>query len=80
MTADTPRPRRLKDYRPPAYLIDHVDLDFALDPARTAVKAVLKLRPNPAAANAGKAPLVLDGEQLELTSISLDGEALAPSA
>jgi aminopeptidase N len=80
MTADTPRPRRLKDYRPPAYLIDHVDLDFLLHPTRTAVKAVLKLRPNPAAGSAGKAPLVLDGEHLELTSIEIDGEALAPAA
>jgi aminopeptidase N len=77
MKPDSPRPHRLKDYRPPAYLVDHVDLDFALDPERTEVKAVLKIRRNPAAGTAGKA-LVLDGEQLDLKQIAIDGKALAP--
>ena len=34
MKPQTPRPRRLKDYRPPAYLVDHVDLDVAQAEAR----------------------------------------------
>jgi aminopeptidase N len=76
MTANAPRPRRLKDYKPAPYLIDHADLEFALDPARTAVKARLSVRRNPAADGAGK-PLVLDGELLDLVSISIDGKALA---
>jgi len=76
MKPESPRPHRLKDYRPPAYLVDHVDLDFALDPERTEVKAVLKIRRNPAAGAAGKA-LVLDGEQLDLTHIAIDGKPLA---
>jgi aminopeptidase N len=76
MKPDTPRTHRLKDYRPPAYLVDHVDLDFALDPTRTEVRAALKIRRNPAAdTSAGKA-LVLDGEQLELGAISIDGKPL----
>jgi aminopeptidase N len=76
MKPESPRPHRLKDYRPPAYLVDHVDLDVALDPERTEVKARLKVRRNPAAGAAGKA-LVLDGEQLALTHIALDGKPLA---
>ncbi|HEX2843288.1 aminopeptidase N [Hyphomicrobium sp.] len=76
MKPDTPRPRRLKDYRPPAYLVDHVDLDFSLDPERTEVRAHLRMRRNPLADAAGK-PLVLDGEQLELKSIAVDGTPLS---
>src|SRR5690606_21766170 len=62
---------------PPAYLVDHVDLDVALDPERTQISAKLKVRRNPAAGAAAKA-LVLDGEQLELAGITLDGTALGP--
>jgi len=75
MKTDEPRPHRLKDYRPPAYLIDHVDLDVSLDATRTEVRARLKVRRNPAAGAAAKA-LVLDGEQLELVRVELDGKAL----
>jgi aminopeptidase N len=76
MKTDDPRPIRLKDYRPPAYVIDHVDLDFGLVPERTSVKARLAIRRNPAAASGKSAPLELDGEQLELTRLAIDGKAL----
>ena len=49
MKSHSPRPVHLKDYRPPAYLIDKVDLSFALDPTRTRVHALLTIRPNPKA-------------------------------
>src|SRR5690606_16046062 len=78
MKTDTPRPIRLKDYRPPSYLIDRVDLDAVLDPSRTRVRARLKVRRNPDASASG--PLVLDGEHLELVSVSLDGKTLPPAA
>lgn len=74
MKTDTPRPIRLKDYQPPEYLIDKVDLDFRLDPTRTRVKARLSVRPNPAVKSHG--PLRLDGEQLELDQIRLDGDEI----
>ena len=32
MRTDTPPPIRLADYRPPAFLIDEVALDFDLEP------------------------------------------------
>mgnify|MGYP003693761267 CR=1 FL=1 len=41
MKTETPRPILLKDYRPPNYLIDHVDLDVSLVPERTRVSARL---------------------------------------
>lgn len=79
MKTETPRPIRLKDYRPPAYLISHVDLDIALDTKRTRISAKLKIAANPAA-GAKAAPLVLDGELLELTAIAIDGKPLDPKA
>jgi len=68
------RPVRLKDYRPPDWLIDTVELDIALDATATKVRAKLQLRPNSAGA---PAPLVLDGEELTLRSLLLDGKPLA---
>src|SRR5690348_17173883 len=66
---------RLSDYQPPAFLIDTVDLVFELDSAETRVKSRLGIRRNPAASEAD-APLRLDGEELDLVSLALDGEAL----
>ncbi|HRY07129.1 MAG TPA: aminopeptidase N [Hyphomicrobiaceae bacterium] len=74
MKTDTPRPIRLKNYQPPDYLIDKVDLDIQLHPTRTRIRARLNLRPNPAVTAHG--PLRLDGEQLELDQIHLDGQDL----
>ncbi len=75
MKTETPRPIRLEDYRPSAYLIDRVDLDIALHPTVTTVRSTLSLRPNPA--HRGKAgALKLDGENLDLQSIKLDGRRL----
>ncbi len=64
MKTETPRPFLLKDYRPPNFLIDTVDLDVSLHPTRTRVRSRLKLRPNPSIAKPGA--LRLDGEHLEL--------------
>lgn len=69
---------RLEDYRPSDWLIDTVDLDFSLHPQKTRVRALLTLRPNPAGRPG--APLVLDGDELKLTSLSLDGKPLDASA
>ncbi len=50
MKPETARPVHLKDYRPPAYLIDRVNLDVSLEPTRTRVRSKLAIRPNPAPA------------------------------
>jgi aminopeptidase N len=71
----TPREVRLADYTPPAFLVDTVDLTFALDAAATQVTARLSVRRNPAAADR-TAPLHLDGEDVTLLGVTLDAEAL----
>jgi aminopeptidase N len=75
MRTDTPQPIHLADYRPPAFLIDEIDLDFRLEPTATRVTATLKVRRNPGQAG----PLVLDGVRLKLVSIALDGRPLTPA-
>jgi aminopeptidase N len=65
---------RLQDYRPPDWLIETVELDFSLHPTATKVRAKLKLKPNAAGT---PAPLVLDGEDLKLVSLRLDGKPLS---
>ena len=66
----------LKDYRPPAYLVDEVELRFDLHPSRTQVEAILQMRRNPAAGKV-RNPLALDGRQLELLDMTLDGRTLS---
>ncbi len=69
--------KRRLDYRPPAFLVDAVDLEFDLDPDATLVTARLAFRRNPHAAAADvAAPLVLDGEQQDDVRVELDGAAL----
>ncbi len=70
-----PQPTRLKDYAPPDFLIDTVDLVIELGDEHTVVKARLGLRRNPKSV-APTAPLVLDGAQLDLVSVALDGTGL----
>jgi aminopeptidase N len=78
MRAEDPHLIRLEDYRPSDWLIDTVDLDIALDARRTRVRAQLALRPNPAGRPG--APLVLDGDELDLAGIGLDGAPLPADA
>src|SRR5579863_10260640 len=69
------QPIRLADYRPPSFLINSVDLVFDLGEDKTSVKARLAMRRNPAARDE-KAALKLDGRDLELVSLALNGEKL----
>ncbi len=75
MKTQTPRPIRLKDYRPPPYLIDEVALDVGLDPTRTLVRNTMKVRANPAVRGHG-GPLVLDGEMFELNDFRVNASAV----
>ena len=76
MRTDTPVTLFLKDYAPPAWLIDSVDLHVAIFDGHAEVKSRLACRRNPAAQ---ASPLVLNGEALELVSVTLDGTALNPA-
>ena len=76
MTPDSPRTIYLKDYQPPNFLVSQVELYFDLHEQETFVRSKLKLQRNPEAADD---KLILEGEDLELLSISLDGQALEES-
>src|SRR5215813_11527535 len=75
MRTEQARPVRLENYRPPDWLVETVTLDITLHPTRSRVRSTLKLKPNPEAAAA--APLTLDGDELTLVSVKLDGKELA---
>jgi aminopeptidase N len=72
MTAEK-APVRLSDYRAPDFLIDTVALDVRLDPTATRVTARLAIRPN----GSGATTLTLDGDELTLVSVCLDGVPLS---
>jgi aminopeptidase N len=78
MRTETPTLIRLEEYRPSDYLIDRVELDVRLHPREARITATLALRPNPTG-RAG-APLVLDGEDLTLLALDLDGQPLETEA
>ena len=67
---NTPVVKR-EDYAAPAFLVDSVDLCFDLDPAKTRVLNKMRLRRNPAVA---AQPLRLDGEDLNLARVLVNGE------
>ncbi|BAO62652.1 aminopeptidase N [Pseudomonas protegens Cab57] len=78
MRTDQPKMIYLKDYQAPEYLIDETHLTFELFEDHSLVHAQLVMRRNPAW-GAGLPPLVLDGQQLELLSVSLSDQALSAS-
>src|SRR6185369_3447490 len=58
-------------YTPPPFLIDRVTLDVDIRADDALVKATLAVRRN----GSHQMPLVLDGDELELVSLLLDGKA-----
>lgn len=66
----TPNVIRLADYAPPAFTTTDVVLDFDIREGATSVHSTLTVvRQQP-----GSAPLELDGEQMRLISVSVNGE------
>jgi len=83
MRTDTPQTIYRKDYTPPSYLVDTVELGFDLDPACTIVANRLTMRRNPAAAQNGGAQsggsqneITLHGEEIELVALRMNGRTL----
>lgn len=64
-----------KDYTVPDYLIETVELNFDLAPELTRVTSRLSIRANHDTSR-GSRPLVLDGDELTLVSLRLNGEEL----
>ncbi len=68
----------LKDYAPPAFLISAIELDVDLQEDFARVRARLAVHRNPQAVERA-GPLVLNGDELELESVALDGRTLTPA-
>jgi len=75
MKTDQHQRQFLKDYRPPDFGITHTRLRFDLDESHTRVESHLSLQRNTADSDA---PLVLDGVELKLLELRLDGVKLGP--
>ena len=65
----------LKDYTPPAWLVDDVSLVVRPDPKATRVLSRIRFRPNP---DSEDRRFFLHGEGLGLISSSIDGRAVTP--
>ncbi len=76
MRTSQPQTIYLKDYKVPAFIVDHVDLRFELFEDGARVHSLLSVRRNPESDSAER-NLELDGDSLKLESIQLDGKALA---
>ena len=74
MRTETEHTIYLKDYAPSPYRISVVDLDFRILADSTRVRAQLTVEPREDTAPG--TPLVLDGDQLRLSSIAIDGAPL----
>src|SRR5690606_20257099 len=78
MRTETEQTIYLKDYAPTPYRIVSVELDFRILEDSTRVRAQLTIEPR--AETAPGTPLVLDGDELKLDSIAVDGAPLVLSA
>jgi len=72
-----PRTIFLKDYQAPAFLIDTTDLRFELGEESTRVLSRLQMRRNPLHVEHSAAPLVLNGQDMQLESVAIDGRLLS---
>lgn len=73
-TETAPIVTKLSDYTPPNFKIESVYLDFDLEPKKTIVKSTLKI------SRVSSGPLVLDGDEITLKSVKVDGLSLKRSA
>ncbi len=66
----------LKDYTPPAWLVQGVHLTFRLHPEKTRVLSRIRFAPNPGAPDRS---FFLHGENLALISAAIDGKPATPT-
>ncbi len=72
---ELPKTIYLKDYEIPNYLIDEIQLEFDLQDEQTIVKSNMKVRHN-RLSQSNVRDLFLNGEELTLESIKIDGNLL----
>ena len=73
MRTDTPQTIYRKDYTPPTFLVDTVEMGFDLDPELTRVATRMTMRRNP---DSRRKSIVLYGEGLELVQLRMNGKNL----
>lgn len=73
-TDAAPKPTRLEDYTPFNFDLSESRFDFRLDPRQTTVRSLLSLT------RTAPGPLVLDGENIDLVSVEIDGRLLKRTA
>ena len=71
-----PKVTKLSEYRPPQYKVSHIELNFKLDKECTAIRSKLSVVATLSNQPVTE-PLVLDGEDLELVFVAVNGRALA---
>ena len=76
MTQAIPQTIYLKDYQAPDYAVDAIDLVFTLGEDVSIVKANMTIRANPSRKTTD---LSLQGEKLDLQSITLNDKKLTPN-
>ena len=78
MSDDADQTIYLKDYAAAPYRIDRVEMDVRIGPGGTRVRTLLNVTPRETTAPG--TPLVLDGDELRLAGVALDGLPLALTA
>ncbi len=69
----------INDYQPPSYWVDQIDLCFELNERLTTVRSIMQVRRNadsPDGNISKKEPLWLNGQEMELTALQMDGVPL----
>ncbi|KAL3499325.1 hypothetical protein ACH5RR_038418 [Cinchona calisaya] len=72
-TMEAPKEIFLKDYKKPDYYFDTVDLKFSLGEEKTIVSSKISVYPR---VEGGSSSLILDGQDLKLISINVNGKGL----
>jgi len=70
MRTETPVAIQLADYKPYPFEIEQVSMTFDLNPKATSVVTKMMVRPS------GSGPMVLDGEEMELNELKINGADL----
>ncbi|OSM05063.1 aminopeptidase N [Magnetofaba australis] len=75
-----PQTRYLKDYAPPPYAVSAIQLRFELFEESARVTSTLEMQRQHRQDEAGQTPLMLDGHDMTLHSVTLDGQKLDTDA